>query len=129
MLDRNIAVRRGFPLRAISVIGNMRRNSNNSFHSSRGGAFDSASSTDTILEPFYVYDIEIPYFEEHNNICYFKIIVKAIGNVEWVVYRRYSNFFLLYENIHSLDSVSIGIINLYFYLLIVYIIIVTYTFI
>lgn len=103
------------PIRLASIVADIapRINSNQSNHS---GAYDSGVSTDSFLEPFYVYDAVIPQFIEVQDVFFFKIVARAIGNAEWVIYHRYNGFFLLYENISNLYSIEIGRIRIHFYL-------------
>lgn len=47
----------------------------------------------SVPENLYVYEVTVPDIEEgFDEIIYYKIVVKAIGNIEWTLFRRYSEF-------------------------------------
>lgn len=54
----------------------------------------------SVPENLYVYEITVPEVEEgFDDILYYKIVIKAIGNIEWSLFRRYSDFFDVHTDI------------------------------
>ena len=54
----------------------------------------------SVPENLYVYEITVPDIEEgFDDVIYYKIVIKAIGNIEWCLFRRYSEFFNVYTDI------------------------------
>lgn len=62
----------------------------------------------SVSENLYVYEITIPDIEEgFDEIIYYRIVIKAIGNIEWNLFRRYSDFFDVHTDIsYDLTSIS-----------------------
>jgi hypothetical protein len=61
----------------------------------------------SVPENLYVYEITIPDIEEgFDDIIYYRIVIKAIGNIEWNLFRRYSDFFDVHTDI-SLELTTI----------------------
>ena len=61
----------------------------------------------SVPENLYVYEITIPDIEEgFDDIIYYKIVIKAIGNIEWSLFRRYSDFFDVHTDI-SLELTTV----------------------
>jgi hypothetical protein len=54
----------------------------------------------SVPENLYVYEITVPEVEEgFDDIIYYKIVIKAIGNIEWTLFRRFSEFFDVHTDI------------------------------
>lgn len=55
-----------------------------------------------------VYEAMVVTAEERNEVVLYKIVVRALGSIEWTIFRRYSEFRDLYEQIYSMTELTIG---------------------
>jgi hypothetical protein len=65
--------------------------------SHRGGAIQPSPSP--FAPPFYVVDISVPDFVDDSGTIFYQIHVFSFAEVEYVIYRRYSEFHSLHNNV------------------------------
>ena len=55
-----------------------------------------------------VYEAMVMDFIEEDEIVKYRVVVRALGNIEWTLYRRYSEFRELYNSISVMTNVEFG---------------------